>query len=71
MVPPVLIIVTFGRSGFCSGGGGATNEGLVLVPVFSIFVAGVTSIPMLYPDLILITMCLSSPISDLGMRIPS
>ena len=64
-------MVTFGRLGFCGGCGGVVNVGLVPAPFFSIFVAGVIWMPMLYPVFSLMTMCLSSLYSDLGISMPS
>ena len=45
MVPPVLIVTTFGRSGLCGGSGGDANVGFVPLPIFSIFTFGARRTP--------------------------
>ena len=47
MVPPVLIMAIFGSSGFCSGSGDGSKVGFAPLPIFSIFMFGVTCMPML------------------------
>ena len=47
MVPPVLMMATLGRFGFCFGSGGGVKVGLVPLPIFLICVVGVIFIPVL------------------------
>ena len=47
MVPPVLIMATFGSFGFCSGSGDGSKVGFAPLPIFSVFVVEVMRMPML------------------------